>query len=56
MYKALGRFAEGEARLVDIMESHVDKVGSEAIREVAQTAKSVSVSFPDLFSFITIYS
>uniref|UniRef100_A0A5K3FK58 CULLIN_2 domain-containing protein n=2 Tax=Mesocestoides corti TaxID=53468 RepID=A0A5K3FK58_MESCO len=45
MYKALIRFEDGEARLVQMMELHVDEVGSEALKEVCQSA----IANPRLF-------
>lgn len=42
MYKALIRFEEGESRLVQTMEMFVDEVGTAALKEVCQIAKSVS--------------
>lgn len=42
MYRALVRFEEGEARLVQMMEAFVDEVGSTALREVSHVAKTVS--------------
>ena len=41
MYRALVRFEEGEARLVQMMEAYVDEVGSAALRDVCQIAKAV---------------
>lgn len=42
MYKALIRFEEGESRLVQMMESYVDEVGSNALKQVCEVAKTVS--------------
>ncbi|KAH9287335.1 Cullin-1 [Echinococcus granulosus] len=47
MYKALIRFEEGEARLVQTMELYVDEVGTAALKDVCQIAKSNPKVFVD---------
>ncbi|KAM7541218.1 hypothetical protein Aperf_G00000044240 [Anoplocephala perfoliata] len=47
MYKALIRFEEGESRLVQMMESYVDEVGSNALKQVCEVAKVAPKVFVD---------
>ncbi|VDO14623.1 unnamed protein product [Rodentolepis nana] len=47
MYKALIRFEEGESRLVQMLELYVDEVGSDALKQVCETAKTAPKIFVD---------
>nr|CDS31863.1 cullin 1 [Hymenolepis microstoma] len=47
MYKALIRFEEGESRLVQMLEAYVDEVGSDALKQVCETAKTAPKVFVD---------
>ncbi|KAM3185548.1 hypothetical protein ACTXT7_006107 [Hymenolepis weldensis] len=47
MYKALIRFEEGESRLVQMLETYVDEVGSNALKQVCEAAKTAPKVFVD---------
>lgn len=52
MYKALIRFEEGESRLVQMLETYVDEVGSNALKQVCEAAKTVSHLFYSFLGFV----
>lgn len=43
MYKLVGHFVSGMRALVSTMEDHIEEKGSEALREVAQSALTVRI-------------